>query len=234
MHISSKLPLQTLSTAFLLSLLLATTSANFVRAADTQNKTEEQQTAPKTEDKQIVKTEERTQITPANQPPAPVESDLEDLVNKPFEAVWPEGWKTKVLPGPLTNSGKDLGGKRVRSARVDNGVLTVIELTFFPRTDKGQSNLAEEIKTVLSNVKSGYETNGFSAELGPVQNTKLSKLDAFEALVTVTTPSFKMLQNILLAQSEDYLYSLTFTGRQTQFDLYKPVYEKLRGSLVLK
>lgn len=234
MHISSKLPAQTLSTTILLTILLATTSTDFVKAADTQNKAEEQQTAPKTEDKQTVKTEEKAQSAPANQPPAPVESDLEDLVNKPFEAVWPEGWKTKVLPGPLTNSGKDLGGKRVRSTRVDNGVLTVIELTFFPRTDKGQSNVAEEIKTVLSNVKSGYETNGFSAELGPVQNTKLSKLDANEALVTVTTPGFKMLQNILLAQSEDYLYSLTFTGRQTQYDLYKPVYERLRSSLVLK
>ncbi|MBK7748010.1 MAG: DUF4946 domain-containing protein [Candidatus Obscuribacter sp.] len=233
MNIPASLPAQTIITALLVTFTL---TASAVRAEDTKTQAKEQQPAPQS----AVKTEPPTtnqdssQSTTASQPQAPVETELEDLTDKPFEAVWPDGWKTKVLPGPLTNSGRDLGGKRVRSMKIDNGIPTVIELTFFPRRDKGQSNIADEIKTVLSNIKSGYETKGFSAEIGPVQNTKLSRLDSNEAIVTVTTPAFKMLQSILLTQSEDYFYSLTFTGRQTQYDLYKPAYDRLRSSLVLK
>lgn len=233
MNIPASLPAQTIITALLVTFTLTASAA---RADDTITQAKEQQQATQSAVKTAPPTtnQESPQSTTASQAQAPVETDLEDLADKPFEAVWPEGWKTKVLPGPLTNSGRDLGGKRVRSIKIDNGIPTVIELTFFPRRDKGQSNIADEIKTVLSNIKSGYETKGFSSEVGPVQNTKLSKLDSNEAIVTVTTPAFKMLQSILLTQSEDYFYSLTFTGRQTQYDLYKTAYERLRSSLVLK
>lgn len=236
MKIRASLPAQNIITALILTLTLATTTASAARAEETKTQAKEQQQAPQSQVKTASPStnQESSQGSTASQPQAPVETELEDLTDKPFEAVWPEGWKTKVLPGPLTNSGRDLGGKRVRSMKIDNGIPTVIELTFFPRRDKGQSNIAEEIKTVLSNIKSGYETKGFSSEVGPVENTKLSKLESNEAIVTVTTPAFKMLQSILLTQSEDYFYSLTFTGRQTQYDLYKPAYDRLRSSLVLK
>lgn len=233
MNIPACLPAQTIITALLVTFTLTASAA---RADDSTTQAKVQQQAPQSEVKTAPSStnQESSQSTTASQAQAPVETELEDLADKPFEAVWPEGWKTKVLPGPLTNSGIDLGGKRVRSMKIDNGIPTVIELTFFPRRDKGQSNIAEEIKTVLSNIKSGYETKGFSSEIGPVQNTKLSKLESNEAIVTVTAPAFKMLQSILLTQSEDYFYSLTFTGRQSQYDLYKPSYDRLRSSLVLK
>lgn len=148
-----------------------TLTASAARAEDTKTQAKEQQQAPQS----AVKTEPPTtnqdssQSTTASQPQAPVETELEDLADKPFEAVWMDGWKTKVLP--LTNSGRDLWRQASTINEIDNGVPTVIELTFFPRRDKGQSNIADEIKTVLSNIKSGYETKGFSAEVGPVQNT---------------------------------------------------------------
>ncbi len=41
----------------------------------------------------------------------------------PYKATWPAGWSVTELPGPRPYSEKDLGGKRIRVTKTDDGVV---------------------------------------------------------------------------------------------------------------
>ena len=70
-------------------------------------------------------------------------ASADTTVARPYQVTWPSGWEVSNLPSPTTNSGKNLGGERVRALLKAEGAATVaaIELTYFPRSDKGRASL---------------------------------------------------------------------------------------------
>ncbi len=60
-------------------------------------------------------------------------ASAETNTSQPYRVICPSGWEVSHLPSPKTNSGKYLGGGRVRVLFKVNGaaVATAIELTYF-------------------------------------------------------------------------------------------------------
>lgn len=179
---------------------------------------------------------------PAGQPAsAPVQTQAQTqaqeqavVADKPFKATWPAGWELVEMASPTPDSGKQLGGLRIRAIKVDDNVPTIIELTYFPVRTQSHDSVDDQLASVLKNVKESYEAKGLPAAVGEVKKARLGGLDAVDAAVTVTAPKFLMIQSFSLAFGKNYLYSLTFTGRKEQYEKYQPIFQTFRESMILQ
>ena len=157
-------------------------------------------------------------------------------VAPPYRVTWPSGWEVSYLPSPTTNSGKNLGGERVRVLLKAEGVATVaaIELTHFPRSDKGRASLTEEFDLLRDALQMGYERQKFKVSLTPTTTLAMGGQSALKTELSVTNESVKLKQWMGVALSPQFLYSLTFTANDENFARYRPQFEQVVQAIAFR
>lgn len=163
-------------------------------------------------------------------------SSAETIAPRPYRVVWPTGWDVSYLPSPTTDSGKNLGGERVRVLLKDEGgaFAAAIELTHFPRSDKGRANLTEEFDLLRGNLKAGYERQKFQVRLTPTQAQAIGGLSALTTELSVTNENTHLMQWLGVALSPQTFYALTFTARAENFARYRPQFDAVTRSIAFK
>ncbi len=158
------------------------------------------------------------------------------IVARPYQVTWPSGWEVSYLPSPTTNSGKNLGGERVRVLlKVEAvAVIAAIELTYFPRIDKGRASLTEEFDLLRSALQAGYERQQFQVNLTPTTALAMGGQAALKAELSVVSERAKLTQWMGVALSPQFLYSLTFTANDENFARYRPQFEKVTQTIVFR
>jgi hypothetical protein len=153
----------------------------------------------------------------------------------PYKVKWPTGWNVTDLPGPRPYSERDLGGKRARAIKTDDGkIAAVIELTYFHRPGARSDSPESEFPSVLKSIKSHYESAGYTVAASTPVHSKLGGLNAMEAEITTNAKGIMLCQWTAMAAGTDSLYSFSFTGLKPKFDKYKPDLEIWKQSLSLK
>ena len=144
-----------------------------------------------------------------------------DEVSAPYKVQWPLGWDITSLPAATTNSGKNIGGTRIRAMKKDGAEPVVgIEFTYIPRSDQGRAILEEEFSSALKTIGNAYRAKGFNViEDTPAQVT-LGKLAALETNVQVKGPNFTLDQYLAIALGKNHVYSISFSGQEAQFKKY--------------
>ena len=163
-------------------------------------------------------------------------ASAETNTSQPYRVVWPPGWDVSYLPSPTTDSGKNLGGERVRVLLKDEGgaFAAAIELTHFPRSDKGRANLTEEFDLLRGNMKAGYERQKFQVRLTPTQAQAIGGLSALTTELSVTNENTHLMQWLGVALSPQTFYALTFTARAENFARYRPQFDAVTRSIAFK
>ena len=162
-------------------------------------------------------------------------ASAETITLRPYRAVWPSGWDVSHLPSPITHSGKNLGGERMRVLLTAEGVvLAAIELTYFPRRDNGRANLAEEFDQIRSGTRAAYERQKFKANLTPAQALTIGGQSALTTELSFASDSLHLMQWIGVALSPQFLYSLTFTASEENYARYRPQFDAVKQSITLQ
>jgi len=163
-------------------------------------------------------------------------ASAETIAARPFLAVWPSGWEVNYLPSPKTDSGRNLGGERVRVLLKPNGaaVAAAIELTYFPRSDTGRASLAEEFDQVRGNIQTIYEQQKFKVSLTPTQAISMGGQSALTTELAIANDSKRLKQWLGVALSPQFFYSLTFTAGEENFARYLPHFDAATRSITLK
>ncbi|MEO7252915.1 MAG: DUF4946 domain-containing protein [Casimicrobium sp.] len=163
-------------------------------------------------------------------------ASAETIAPRPYRVVWPTGWDVSYLPSPTTNSGKNLGGERARVLLKGEGgaFAAAIELTHFPRSDKGRSNLTEEFDLLRGNLQAGYERQRFEVQLTPTQEQAIGGLPALTTELSVTNDNTHLMQWLGVALSPQFFYALTFTARAENFARYRPQFDAVTRSMAFK
>ena len=155
---------------------------------------------------------------------------------RPYRAAWPIGWEVSYLPSPKPNSGRDLGGERVRVLLKADGVAVAaaIELTYFPRSDKGQTSSAEEFAQVRDNMQAIYQQQKFNVSLTPTQSILMGGQSALTTELSIANDSRRLKQWIGVVLSPQFFYSLTFTAGEENFSRFLPQFDAVKQSIVLQ
>ena len=163
-------------------------------------------------------------------------ASAETSTPRPYRAVWPEGWEVSYLPSPKTDSGKNLGGERVRVLlKVDGvAVAAAIELTYFPRSDKGQTSSAEEFAQVRENMQAIYQQHKFQVNLTPTQSILMGGQSALTTELSIANDSRRLKQWIGVVLSPQFFYSLTFTAGEENFARFLPQFDAVKQSITLQ
>ncbi len=163
-------------------------------------------------------------------------ASAETIAPRPYRVVWPTGWDVSNLPSSTTNSGKKLGGERVRALLKGEGVAVVaaINLAYFPRSDKGQANLAEEFDQLRSSVQAAYEEQKFKVNPAPERALSIGGLSAITTELSVINDSTHLMQWIGVMLSPQFFYSLTFTASAENFVRYRPQFDAFTRSITFK
>lgn len=163
-------------------------------------------------------------------------ASADTTVARPYQVTWPGGWEVSYLPSPTTHSGKNLGGERVRVLLKAEGVATVaaIELTYFPRSDKGRTSLTEEFDLLRGALQMGYERQKFKVNLTPTRALVIGGQSALTTELTVVGNSVRLMQWIGVALSPQFLYSLTFTASEENFARYGQQFDAITRTISLK
>ena len=163
-------------------------------------------------------------------------TSAETTTPRPYRAVWPEGWEVSYLPSPKTDSGKNLGVERVRVLlKVDGvAVAAAIELTYFPRSDKGQTSSAEEFAQVRDNMQAIYQQQKFKVNLTPTQSILMGGQSALTTELSIANDSRRLKQWIGVVLSPQFFYSLTFTAGEENFARFLPQFDAVKQSIVLQ
>ena len=163
-------------------------------------------------------------------------ASAETAVVRPYQVTWPTGWEVSYLPSAATNSGKNLGGERVRVLLKAEGVAVVaaIELTYFPRSDKGQAKLTEEFDQLRSQIQAAYEQQKFKVNLTSTRALMMGGQSALTTELSVVGDNAHLMQWMGVALSPQFLYSLTFTVREENFARYRPQFDAVTRSMALK
>lgn len=158
----------------------------------------------------------------AAQPPAP-----------PYQIQWPAGWEVSRLAIPSPNGPKVFGGERVRAVRKDKGgSAAVIELSYVPRTDGGWANLDEGLEGMTRGIRNAFQNMGLTVKVDRKAGT-LASLEALEATISATGPALDWRQWVAMAYSKDFMYTLSFSGRDADLQKSQAAFEAVRRSLVL-
>jgi Domain of unknown function (DUF4946) len=163
-------------------------------------------------------------------------ASADTTVARPYQVTWPSGWDVSYLPSPTTNSGKILGGERVRVLLKSEGVAVVaaIELTYFPRSDNGRASLVEEFDLLRDALRTGYERQKFKVSLTPTTTLAMGGQSALKTELSVTNESVKLKQWMGVALSPQFLYSLSFTASDENFVRYRPQFEKVMHAIAFR
>ncbi len=163
-------------------------------------------------------------------------ASADTTVARPYQVTWPSGWEVSFLPSATTNSGKNLGGERVRVLLKAEGVAPVaaIELTYFPRSDQGRASLTEEFDLIRGGLQTGYERQKFKVNLTPTTAFALGGISALKTELSVASESVKLMQWMGIALSPQFFYSLSFTASDENFARYRPQFEKVMQTIVFK
>ncbi len=158
------------------------------------------------------------------------------IVARPYQVTWPVGWEVSYLPSPTTNSGKSLGGERVRVLLKadDTAVVAAIELTYFPRSDNGRASLPDEFDQLRSTIQAAYERQKFEVNLTPAQLLAIGGQSALTTELSVVSDSMRLKQWMGVALSPQFLYSLTFTASEESFARYRPQFDAAKQSILFK
>lgn len=153
----------------------------------------------------------------------------------PYRIQWPAGWALTELPSPETNSGKNLGGGRVRAIRMENGAMAAaIELTYLPRRDNGKAILSEEFDSMVEGLQAGYEKKGLKLTARPLPRAELGGHTARMVELSVSSPEKQLTQWIGMAFSPTYVYSLSYTAPGENFSRFYQVFEALAKGMQLQ
>ena len=163
-------------------------------------------------------------------------ASAETIAPRPYRVVWPTGWDVSYLPSPDTNSGKNLGGERVRVMLKSEGgaFVAAVELTYFPRSDKGRATLTEEFDLLRGNLQAGYEQKKLKVKLTPTQEQAMGGLSALTTELSATNDNTHLMQWLGVALSPQFFYALTFTARAENFVRYRPQFDAVTQSIALK
>jgi hypothetical protein len=147
---------------------------------------------------------------------------------------WPRGWEISHLPTPNLSSGKNLGGERVRAIRMQEGhPAAVIELSYYPRNDGGQANLDEELEGVVRGVSEGFKAMGMTVNVERKTGT-LGSLPDREVTITASLGEVSLRQQVAMAFSKDFIYSLNFSGLDAEVKKSQADFDATRRSLVVR
>jgi hypothetical protein len=117
---------------------------------------------------------------------------------------------------------------------MENGKIgAAIELTWFPRrSEKTTSDMI--FSGMLKDLQEVYQSKGLTAKVTGPRPSSLGSHSGQEAEVAVTGRGVALRQWYGMALSDRYIFSLSYTAQEANYDRYREAFEQTRRSLVLK
>lgn len=147
---------------------------------------------------------------------------------------WPKNWEVTTMPQFRDANNNSFGGERYRAILNEEGELKVgIEFTCIP-VDNKKLNLDAEFQAAAKAIEVGYQKMGLQPEFSePVRNT-FNQASVIETEITVVAPDTTLKQSLMISQDSKYLYSLSYSGVESEHQNYLKVYQDVRGEWLSK
>ncbi len=154
-----------------------------------------------------------------------------DLNNGDCSLEWPKNWEVTSMPQFRDDHDNSFGGKRFRAMLKDNEDLKVaLEFTCIPLANRKLS-LEGEFEAASKAIEAGYQKMGLEAQFSPATKNPLNQSSTLETEITVSAPEITLKQALLIAIDSQYLYSLSYTGVESEFQNNLKAYQEARASL---
>jgi hypothetical protein len=144
---------------------------------------------------------------------------------------WPQGWTVQHLVGiSSAPEDRDLGYRERGILGDAKSPTAVIEVSCLNKPAQTLDN-AEQIDSILANMRKGYESQGFIVSMTAAAPTRIGNYDGLTARMDAKRGEVDLLQNFSIAQSSNCLLTMTLTAKQADYDANLKTYDEVKASV---